>query len=625
MKTLLATLLVTYIQTLLLVSVSSQAVAQTSCPDGILFNGGVSLDGGSSYSPQVNAASQVLVGGTLCPLPAHIGATADLYVAFEIGDTIYFLDNQNELVVYNQTNLSPYRNAVALQEQLPVELFSGVIGFAYEQVYLYVAYVLDDVFHMNPSPIEFSVTALQNLSLAELVPNPQAISVSASEPISISFDRAINPASIASNDIQVFGRWSGALAGNVSLTDDKQTLLFTPDRNLSAGEWVSVTLANNSVEGWDGSVLPGGTSWSYWVETKTAAMAFAKIGVVSAREENAPQQIQTYGAYAGDMNSDGWSDFVVPNELSNDLRVFLNDGSGGYQDFTIIPIDGANKPSPNEGADFDGDGDIDFVVGSAWGSFAHVFLGDGEGGLVQTQNLAVGDRVRGICLADFENDGDSDIVATAYIGNTVALFTNDGSGNFSPSGNFDAGDGEWSCAAGDMNGDGLTDITIGTRNSNQLIVFLSSGNGGFVESDRISAQGDPWMLAAGDVDRNGSVDITAVNANAKTLTVAAGNGQGKLSTPTSYDLSVNGDGFPLAVDLGDLDGDGDLDIVTSDYRTSLFLIHENQGDGSYLRLSNQLTTIGAASCAILHDRDNDGDLDITGIDEISDQLILFSH
>ena len=104
-----------------------------------------------------------------------------------------------------------------------------------------------------------------------------------------------------------------------------------------------------------------------------------------------------------------------------------------------------------------------------------------------------------------------------------------------------------------------------------------------------------------------------------------GSGSGGLTSPVSYSLAEDDEGFPLAVDLGDLDGDGDLDIVTSDFRTKLFLIHENQGDGSFLRLPNQLFALGAASCAILHDRDNDGDLDITGIDEVLDELLLYRH
>ena len=174
-----------------------------------------------------------------------------------------------------------------------------------------------------------------------------------------------------------------------------------------------------------------------------------------------------------------------------------------------------------------------------------------------------------------------------------------------------------------MNGDGLRDVTIGSCNSNELTVMLSNGDDSFTESNRVAADGDPWMPAVGDIDRDGDVDIAAANANAKTLTVFMGSGSGGLGSPASYNLAENDEGFPFTVDLGGLDGDPD--IVTSSFRTKLFLIHENQGDGSFLRLPNQLFALEAASCAILHDCGNDGDLDITGIDEVLDQLLLYRH
>ncbi len=48
--------------------------------------------------------------------------------------------------------------------------------------------------------------------------------------------------------------------------------------------------------------------------------------------------IQTYGTYAGDLDGDGWSDFIVPNEIAADIRVFMNDQQGSYDDFTIFNI-----------------------------------------------------------------------------------------------------------------------------------------------------------------------------------------------------------------------------------------------------------------------------------------------
>ena len=52
----------------------------------------------------------------------------------------------------------------------------------------------------------------------------------------------------------------------------------------------------------------------------------------------------------------------MPNEEANDLRVFMNDGNGGYGPFTVVPIPEANKPSTNDGADFDGDEAYDLLI-----------------------------------------------------------------------------------------------------------------------------------------------------------------------------------------------------------------------------------------------------------------------
>lgn len=610
----------------LMSALSMPAYSQLTCDGQRFFLGGASADAGASYSSNVSSAISISIGGQLCPDSAHIGQTADLYVAFEIAGVIYFLNESDQLFELSTNELAAYRTAVTLEDAMPQSFFSGVIGSPVESVNLYVGYTIGEVFHFDQQPLNFSVSEPANLSTTSVSPLQDATTAARDGSIEVNFDRALDPAQISNEKFKVFGRWTGVVSGEVSLQNANSTLRFTPSKNFSAGEWVTVSLVNDDIKALDGGVLEGGYNWSFWIAPDVADLSFEHISTVSVREEGTIDQVQTYGAYAGDLNGDGWSDFVVPNENTNDLRVFLNDGAGNYGDFTIIPVIQGDRPSTNEGADLDGDGDIDFVVGSANGSFVHVFKGDGAGGLEQVQNLVVGDRVRGVCLVDFENDGDADIVATSFIANRVALFTNDGTGRFGtlPE-TLDAGDGEWSCASGDMNSDGLMDITIGTRNAKEFTVLLSNGDGSFTESARIDAGGDPWMMAAGDINRDGNVDVASANADSKSLTVSMGDGSGGLVSPVIYDLSQDGEGFPLAVDLGDLDGDGDLDVVTSDFRTRLFLIHENQGDGSLLRLPNQLFALEAASCAILHDRDNDGDLDITGIDEVIDQLLLYRN
>jgi FG-GAP-like repeat/Bacterial Ig-like domain len=456
--------------------------------------------------------------------------------------------------------------------------------------------------------------------VATVGPAANVITAPVRGPLVVRFDRALDPSSVASGDIIAFGRWSGVADGTLSLSDGDQVLTFVPDRPFSAGEWVTATIPAGAVEGGNGGAPTQGYTWSFWVETASSDLTFTTANTIELRRAGEPL-IQTYGAYAGDLDGDGWSDLILPNERSNDLRVMMNDGAGGYSDFTVIPIPGSDFPSPNEGADFDGDGDIDFAVGSGRGRFVAVFHGDGMGGLEHRQNLDAGQDVRSVCVLDLEADGDPDLVAASFLGEQIAVFVNDGTGAFSPAAPVDAGTGEWSCAPGDANGDGLMDLFVGTRVGLELVVLLSNGDGTFTRSHIGPAGGDPWMLSAGDMDGDGNVDVVAVNGAGGSLSVSLGDGQGGLGAVTIYEM----DGFPLAVDLGDLDGDGDLDVVASDFETAEWVLFRNRGDGTLDRLPRQLTSARAASCSILHDRDNDGDLDISGIDEVGDLLILFEN
>jgi len=240
------------------------------------------------------------------------------------------------------------------------------------------------------------------LTIQSTTPSPNATAAGASDDLFVLFDRALDPATLAPSDVRVFGRWSGVVNGSVSLTDEGRTLRFSPSRPLAAGESVTVTIPRGAIRGLDAAEAPHGFTWTFSVSVTTTSTTFEPVATVEVRNPG-EDRIQTYGAYAGALDGDGWSDMIVPNEESNDLRVFMNDGTGGYGSFTIVPVPEADKPSTKEGADFDGDGDIDFAVGSALGSKVAVFHGDGAGGLVHMQNLEAGARVRGFCLWAISN------------------------------------------------------------------------------------------------------------------------------------------------------------------------------------------------------------------------------
>ncbi|MEL6863580.1 MAG: T9SS type A sorting domain-containing protein, partial [Bacteroidota bacterium] len=323
-------------------------------------------------------------------------------------------------------------------------------------------------------------------------------------------------------------------------------------------------------------------------------------------------------------NNDGYSDLTMVNETSDDLRILLNDGTGDYNDFELVDMGAGSTPSPNEGADFDGDGEIDLAVCTAWDNELRVLMGDGEGSLSSMETYTTGDGARGLGVLDIDSDGNDDVLIANRSSSNISIFKNDGLANFTGE-TLDLdpdGDGESGVAIADANNDGIMDVFIGYHGSQEIGLYLGDGVGGLSFSDKVAVFGEPWMIAAGDLNGDGFVDVASANSVGNNMVVNFGDGQGKLSSPVSYQYNTTR--FPLAIDLGDLDGDGDLDIVTSNYTSTNFAVFENDGQGGFT-LVKLLNSPEHASCAILHDRDNDGDLDISGTDEGDDVLLLFEN
>lgn len=438
--------------------------------------------------------------------------------------------------------------------------------------------------------------------------------------IEINFSEVYDPASTDAQSVKVFGRWSGPLSFSLQHGFDGRTLLIVPHEDLMAGEWVTVTLAR-SIRDANGLPMSKGYSWNFWTASKPGSLEQEQVDVLFLRQAG-EGLIQTYGAYAGDLNNDGLSDFTVVNETSDDLRILLNQGAGNFSDFELIPM-GNMSPSPNEGADFNGDGQIDFAVSTAHHNEVRVFMGDGTGSFTEPDVYTTGDGARGLSVMDCNGDGYDDIFIANRLDDNITLLVNDGEGQFTTSTMNTTGVGESASYVVDANGDGVPDVFVGMYYSKQLALLLGDGEGGFTVSDMVTVTGSPWMIAAADFNGDGRADVASANSDGNRMAIAFGDGQGGLSEAIHFNAGLNSL-FPLAIDLGDIDGDGDLDIVTSNYSSPSFVVFENDGNGSFT-VAAILDASNKASCAILHDRDGDGDMDISGTDEGDDVIILFEN
>lgn len=450
-------------------------------------------------------------------------------------------------------------------------------------------------------------------------PPPQSMSAPPLTEITVQFDSVMDAATIHGGTVMILGRWSGIGDGTLALEDDGKLIRFTPSEPFSSGEWVTVSISRKLLSA-SGDSLSFGYAWTFWIAASPGTLDLIEIDRISVREPG-EGHIQTYGAHAADMNDDGYTDLTLPNELSNDVRMFLNDGQGAYESFTIEPIPNGNYASANEAVDLNGDTHLDFVVGNGGNDQMCVFIGDGTGSFTSATSYQAGSSVRGVAAMDLEGDGDMDIVTTNRNASNLSIFKNNGDGTFQPRITMEGnGSQETACAAADANGDGILDLFVGAYGSNEMILLLGDGDGGLVFSSKVGAGGSPWMIAAGDVNGDGNVDVVSANAFFNNAAVVLGDGQGGLLPAVTYPVG----NFALAIDLGDLDGDGDLDMVTSNYSSGTWTLYENDGTGLFID-QRTFPAASAGSCATLHDRDNDGDLDMTGIDEIDDLIFIFDN
>jgi hypothetical protein len=287
---------------------------------------------------------------------------------------------------------------------------------------------------------------------------------------------------------------------------------------------------------------------------------------------NIMNQNQPLDAVLGDVNGDGAPDLIAANQSGpNDL--YLNDGNGNFGPGIDADTDGNTTRLVVLG-DVDSDGDLDLIAGNF--ETNRLYLNDGAANFGPGSDITGdADETLAIALGDVNGDGAMDFVAVNPMVPTgidpagvvpSRLYLNDGAGNFAP-GIDVAIDDDFSVSdieLQDVNGDGSPDMLAGMFDlTNRL--YLNDGAGNFGPATEITSDTDITAdLVLGDVDNDGDLDLIAGNGGG-----AVGLGihfnrlylnDGIGNFAAGVDIDSDGDDT-LSVALGDVNGDGDLDLI----------------------------------------------------------------
>jgi hypothetical protein len=297
------------------------------------------------------------------------------------------------------------------------------------------------------------------------------------------------------------------------------------------------------------------------------------------------------------------------------VNMYINDGLGNYSIKSMPSITWATEVEIFF-HDLDNDNDLDLSIVSDHQYYG--YINDGSGNFEVTTRIKDQVSYSGIGFGDVDNDGDIDAIEIGKTSTWEKRFFHEqlgvNSGNFYArdiSGNFFLSE-ECVVQLEDINGDDNLDVILSGKKGFDYLteLYLCNGDMTYTRIDTASIYAcEDCKLKVNDVDGDNDLDIVVIGKGRTELYINDGTANFRVVEQSIFT------GFWGETEFVDLDNDNDLDIISigsaekDGVRSNIYI---NEGNGSFLAKENSgLVQYGEDHNSMeLGDIDGDGDLDV---------------